>query len=178
MGGWGAPNGDDRIADELIDGAPVAPDDFARGLKVTGQKVAHVLRVAHIGKGGEPDQIGEEHRHQPPLGGRRDGRLARSRAEGGRVSKGSAAFATKTLTGLVGSAARRTGRCQRTSALCTKLAVRSVLRLTVWTDHCWTTPRGVKRLAEFQLADLISLPRSRGRVGWRLCRRPAGRGRL
>src|SRR5205814_8542173 len=105
MGGWGAPNGDDRIADELIDCAPVASDDFARRLEVAGQKVAHVLRVARIGKGGESDQIGEEHRHQPPLGGRGDGRLARSRAEGGRASKGSAALATKTLAGVVGSAA-------------------------------------------------------------------------
>src|SRR5438034_3647296 len=145
MGGWGAPNGDDRIADELIDCAPVASDDFARRLEVAGQKVAHVLRVARIGKGGESDQIGEEHRYQPPLGGRRDSRLARSRAERGLAGKRGAALATKTLPGLVGGATRWTGRCQGTSALCTKLAARSVLCLTVWTDHCWTTSRGVKR---------------------------------
>src|SRR5439155_14375355 len=76
---------------------------------------------------------------------------------GGR-REGGAALATKPFARLVGGTPRRTGRCQGGSALGADLAVRSVLRLTGWTDHSLVT-----------IVHLLSLPRLRGegRVGVR-----------
>ena len=45
-----APDGHDRVADELLDRAAVAGDHLTGKLEVAGQGVAHLLRVALLGE--------------------------------------------------------------------------------------------------------------------------------
>ena len=57
-----------RVADELLDRAAVEPDQPVARLEVAREELAHLLRVAVLGERREPDEVGEEHRHEPPLG--------------------------------------------------------------------------------------------------------------
>ena len=66
-GGRRAPDGHDRVADELLDDPAVAADDVRCQLEVAGQRVADVLRVALLGERGEADEIGEQDRHEATL---------------------------------------------------------------------------------------------------------------
>ena len=72
-----APNGHDRIADELLDGAAVAADDLSRHVEVARQRLANVLCVALLGERREADEVGKEHAHDAPF---RDGFDDRHRA--------------------------------------------------------------------------------------------------
>ena len=45
-----APHGHDRVADELLDGAPVPLDHRAAGVEVAGQELADLLGVAALGE--------------------------------------------------------------------------------------------------------------------------------
>jgi hypothetical protein len=70
------------ITDELADSAAVALDQHPAVVEESAQQLADLLRVAVLREGGKPDQIREQHRHQPPLG---DGhRPLRHRPGGGR----------------------------------------------------------------------------------------------
>ena len=78
VSGRRAPDGHDRIADELLDGAAVAADHVAGKVEVAGQRVADVLRVALLGEWREADQIREQDCYQLALtGGRWCGRGGR-----------------------------------------------------------------------------------------------------
>jgi hypothetical protein len=55
-----APDGHDRVADELLDGAPVALDDGACGVEVARLQVADVLEVAALREGRVADEVREE----------------------------------------------------------------------------------------------------------------------
>ena len=66
-----APDGHHGVADELLDRAAVAADDLLAMLEVARQELAHGLGVAALGEGREPDEVGEQDRHQATL---RDGR--------------------------------------------------------------------------------------------------------
>ena len=79
-----SPHRHHRVADELLDGAAVAGDQRAARVEVARQELAHVLGVARLRHRGEPDQVGEEDRHQPPLGHR----LQRGRGAGRRRARG------------------------------------------------------------------------------------------
>ncbi len=63
-----APDRHDRVPDELLDGAAVPPDHLAGVLEVGIEEGSRVLRVARLRGRGEPDEVGEEHAHQPQLG--------------------------------------------------------------------------------------------------------------
>ena len=67
MGDRSAPNGHDRVPDELLERAAVAPDDIARRVEVTAQQLARLLGVAFPGERGEADEVGEQDRHEPAL---------------------------------------------------------------------------------------------------------------
>src|SRR6185312_13101550 len=97
----GAPDGHDRIADEFLDGAAVALDRAPGGVEVAGEELAHLLRVARAGERREADQVGEEHRHHPPLGCRR----LRRRHGRGRGDERRPAGAAEAVAGLVRRAA-------------------------------------------------------------------------
>ena len=47
-----APDGHDRVADELLDRAAVALDHRPRGVEVAGEELAHLLRVAPLREAG------------------------------------------------------------------------------------------------------------------------------
>ncbi len=63
-----APDGHDRVADELLDRAAIASDHVPREFEVGGERLAHLLRVALLGEGREADEIREKHAHQAPFG--------------------------------------------------------------------------------------------------------------
>ncbi len=58
MGGRGAPDGHDGVADEFLDRAAVTADHIARQIEVPGEQVAGLLRVTSLGQGREarPDR--------------------------------------------------------------------------------------------------------------------------
>ena len=68
VGDRGAPQGHDRVADELLDGAAVAADDLADGLEVAVLELADLLGVAPLGERREPDEIGEQDADEAALG--------------------------------------------------------------------------------------------------------------
>ena len=65
-----APHGHHRIADELLDHSPVAPDDGSRRLEVPGQQLAHLFGVIDLRARREPDEIAEQHRAHASFGHR------------------------------------------------------------------------------------------------------------
>ena len=67
----GAPDRHHGVADELLDGAAVAPDDRPGELEVARQDLAHLLGVALLREGREADEVAEQHRDVAKLGGRR-----------------------------------------------------------------------------------------------------------
>ena len=69
VGDRGAPQRHHGVADELLDGAAVAVDDHPGPLEIPVLEVAHRLRVAARGQRREPDQVGEQDRHDASLGG-------------------------------------------------------------------------------------------------------------
>ena len=73
---WCTPDGHDRVTDELLDRAAVAADHLLGELEVAGQELAGVLGILALGQGREADQVGEQDRHEPALGGRGLGRVA------------------------------------------------------------------------------------------------------
>ena len=78
------PDGHDGVADELLDDAPVTPDDGAGELEVTREDFADLLGVAFLREGREADEVAEQHRDVAQLGGRCSDLLSRvGRAEGG-----------------------------------------------------------------------------------------------
>ena len=63
-----APDGHHRVADELLDRAAVPTDDLAGDVEVAAQEFPDLFRVGAVGARREPDEIGEQHAHEPPLG--------------------------------------------------------------------------------------------------------------
>ena len=59
-----APDGHDRVADELLDRATVAADDVLALFEIARQEIADGLGVAALGERREPDEIGEQDRDQ------------------------------------------------------------------------------------------------------------------
>ena len=148
------PDRHDRIADELLDGAAVALDDLARPIEVARQQVAHGLRVAVRGERGEPDQVREQHRHEPSLGRRGLSGPARNQARRGDAGRrarclagprpccdpGPLAQARPALVAELGArqvrrAAVRARRREPRPALAAELGARQVLGAAVRADH-------------------------------------------
>ncbi len=105
------PDGHHRIADELLDGAPVPLDQVGGGREVSAEQLADMLRVAVLRERGEANEIREEHRDQASL--RRRGLLALRRV--GR-HRGAARFAEAPV-GAVRLAARGAADGHRGAAL-------------------------------------------------------------
>ena len=147
-----APHRHDRIADELLDHAAVAPDQAATGLEVPGQEVANLLRVAGLGERRESDEVREHDRDEPPLRGRTrehlDGfaacgpialRRARIGDDGGQRRP---AFAAELRARRVWRATRRAGNRQPPTALAAELARRLVRCATARAGHPGTLSVG------------------------------------
>ena len=111
-----APDRHHRVADELLDRAAVALDQRAARVEVAREQLAHLLGVAALGQRREADEVGEEHRDEPPLGRRRvAGASRRHRFRGQRASRtrrrsAGPARAARRKTGTQGRAPYRTRR--------------------------------------------------------------------
>ena len=119
-----APDGHDRVADELLDDPAIALDDHPGGREVAVLEVADLLGVATFGQCREPDQVGEQDRHDPTLGGRP------GRPKGGLdtgLLERRAAFSAELGRRWVDGAARRATGEKSSPALVTELAARLVL---------------------------------------------------
>ena len=157
-----APDGHDGVADELLDGPAVALDGQAAGLEVAGKELAHCLGVTAGGEGGEADEVGEQDRDVPALGGGVHsgrggtgwavggrgcvgsaacaGRPGQGRAGRGRPGQGRAALAAELRAGGVLGATGRAARREARAALAAELAARLVLPPTGATDHARPSP--------------------------------------
>ncbi len=62
------PDGHHRVADELLHPAAVPGDDVGGDVEVAGQELPRLLGVVSFRERSEPDQVGEQHRHEPALG--------------------------------------------------------------------------------------------------------------
>ena len=95
-----APDGHHRVADELLDGAPVAADHVGGEVEPAGEELADLLGVASLGERREAHEVGEQDADEAALGDRlgsarrrarraRDAGLLRSgrRAPGPRVER-------------------------------------------------------------------------------------------
>ncbi len=145
LGDRRAPHGHHGIADELLDGAAVTADDLAREVEVAAERVAHILRVALLGKRREADEIGEEDADQASfshwLGHCRGtaaaiarGRHARRRRSAGRERR--RALRAELGTHKVDEAAVGAAGRERRRALHAELRPRDVVCPAARTDQC------------------------------------------
>jgi len=113
-----APERHHRVAYELLHGAAVPLDRGAGEVEVAGQQFARVLGVPSLGGGREPDEVREEHRHEPALG------LWLSRCRAGDAGIGrerSPALAAELHPGRVGRPAVRACHGERRAAFAAEL---------------------------------------------------------
>jgi hypothetical protein len=59
MGDGCAPDGHDRVTDELLDGAAIAVDHVAGGVEVARERLTDIFRVTLFGERREADKVGE-----------------------------------------------------------------------------------------------------------------------
>ena len=113
----GAPDRHDGIADELLDRAAIALDDLPRAVEISSEDLSCLLRVTVLRCGREPNEIGEQHRHQAALGHwwRCSGDLDRDRFHG------STAVAAELLAGLDRAPTGGARHCQRGSTISAEL---------------------------------------------------------
>ena len=133
-----SPDGHHGVPDELLDAAAVPGDHIAGQIEVARQELARLLGVLALRDGREAHEVGEQHRHQPPLRHRagRGGSIPRSRharRRGGCQS--CAAGAAKLLARLDWRRARRADGGERASALGAEPPTRLVLRGAIRADH-------------------------------------------
>ena len=131
-----APDGHDRVADELLHGAAVDGDDPPADVEVAGEELAHLLGVARLRQGREADEVGEQHGDEPALG-----RRLRPRRGGNLGCQRRAAVAAEGVAGLVGGAAGRAGERERRAAAGAELPAGAVLGRAGGTDHHPTKSR-------------------------------------
>ena len=62
-----AEHDEDRVADELLDGAVVPHRFLGEILEDAGHEYLQLLRIHLIGELGESGEVGEEHRHEAAL---------------------------------------------------------------------------------------------------------------
>ena len=97
-----APDRHHRVADELLERAPVTADHGRGELEVPRQGLAHLLGVALLGERGEPDEVGKEDRHEATFRDGRGGGRTECRC---RYRQRRRALAAETGCGPVGGAA-------------------------------------------------------------------------
>ena len=118
-----APDGENGVADEVVDDTPVPLHDRPRHVGKAHEQVAHLLGIACLGDTREADEIGEERRDQASFRGRRRGspplgRLDRGhRDTRGSRREGGSALLAEALTRRRGGAAIRTGERERGTAI-------------------------------------------------------------
>jgi hypothetical protein len=139
-----APDGHDRVTDELLDDTAVAGDDAAGEVEVAGQELSNLLGVSRFGERCEADEVAEQDRHEPqlsenlprrglvaprPRGGCRDGEVRGGALDAGRGRRRErgAALAAELRYGQDREATARAPASERASALVAELGGRQVL---------------------------------------------------
>ncbi len=134
-----APDGHHRVADELLDGAPVEADQPPARIEIPRKKLTRVFGVATLRQAREADEVGEEHGDEPPLGnggnGHPRGDPRRDLVCGGLGSERSPTLAAEAHSGLVRASTCGAGLRQRRRAASAELAPRSVLRAATCADR-------------------------------------------
>ena len=134
VGGRGAPDGHDRVADELLHRPAVQLDDLGGGLEVVAQQLADGLGIAVLGEAREADEVGEEDGDQAPLGRCRSGwGLFRCWRLGGAQRLAAAGAESRVVP--VRRAAMRAGGRERAAAVVAELAAAAVLDAAARADH-------------------------------------------
>ena len=96
VGDRGAEEGEDGVADDLVDPAAEVGDVGGEPLEAAVDEVLDLLGVAGLGEVGEPDQVGEQHGDDAALVGTgRQGAAARGTEPGVRRSERPAAAAAR-----------------------------------------------------------------------------------
>ncbi len=116
-----APDGHDRVADELLDGAAVALDHTADRVEIAREELPDLFGVAVLGERREADEVAEQDGHEPPL--RLRGRCGCRRF----AMQPDAALAAEAVVCLIRRAARRTGQGELGAAIGAELSARAVL---------------------------------------------------
>ncbi len=132
-GGDRAPDRHHRVADVLLDEAAEALDRLPGRGEVGHEEGAHLLGIARLREGGEPDQVGEEHRHEAALGPERHGVTGGTGRLGGGQRR--AALSAEALPGQVRRAADGAGDGEPGTATRAVLAARPVLGGALPADH-------------------------------------------
>ena len=80
MGDGGAEEGDDGVAEDLVDTAAERLDLGDEGLEVRLDEAGHGLRIEMLGERGVADEVGEQHGDDTPFLDRDGGVIGRSSA--------------------------------------------------------------------------------------------------
>ena len=131
-----------RVADELLDRPAVELDQPPGRVEVARQELAHLVRVTPLRERREPHQVGEQHRHQPPLRHGRDPGLGDGRWRR-RAAQRRPALAAELRPRLDRRAAGRAGGREPGPALAAELTPSAVIGAALWTDHA----RSLRRVA-------------------------------
>ena len=153
------PDGHDSVADELLDRPAISADDVGGDLEVAREHLADLLGIAFLGERREPDEIGEQDRHETAFAGRgrgsgsagraglrRPSRRRRGRGGPRTVAQRRRALAAELRTRAVDRPARRAGSDQRRRALHAELGPGAVLRPARRAGHRAATHRFVIRI--------------------------------
>ena len=157
-----APDGHDRIADELLDRAAVALDDLARQVEVARQRVADILRVALLGKRREADEVREQDADELSLRAAAAGRPAclarhsRPPLAAAGASSGVAQFEQNFAPGLAGVPQFGQRDASGRRAFLAELRASAVVRAAIRTDQAWnpsarTSHRGSQAFQRFRV---------------------------
>ena len=153
-----APHGHHRVADELLDRPAVQLDQATTRVEVARQKLTRLLGVAALRRGREPDEIGEEHGDEPPLGLRCRG--CRGQRRCCLRLQGRAALAAELRRRSVRCRAARAGERQRCPAFAAELAPRFVLGAAGAARHDPHVRTIAHRAGEYLRVDLPDHPPS------------------
>jgi hypothetical protein len=129
-----APDGHDRVSDELLHGSAVARDRRPGNVEVACEELPSVLSGARLRRRGEADEIDEQNRHDSALGDR--GRCAWLLLNLAReVAQGRTAFAAEPGRGSILSGAGRTRPNERGSTIAAELRPCRVVGAAARTGH-------------------------------------------
>ena len=133
VGDRGTEQGDDRVADDLVDLAAERGDVGHEALEAVVDQVLDLLGVERLGQRGEADQVGEQDRHDPALVGARRKAMPARRAEPGpgrRVAPHAGHVISEHPTGVRPTESRGFATCSSDAHATDRTTAHSVVALT------------------------------------------------
>ena len=135
-----SPHRHDRVADELLHRAAVELDQATAVVEVAREELPHLFRVTSLRQRRKADQIGKQHRHEPPLGHRLRYR-GRGRRGGCFLAERGPALAAKARVRGIWRAAGRARLEERSPAAVAELRSPGVLPPTLSAADHGSKPR-------------------------------------